>query len=89
LGLAAMGDEVGQDFNGCLNYDELYLVETYDDVPILHADGLILASVFDAFVPLSKLLSEKSRLILCLNPCEGQAVLVDLRFLYLQFRSLL
>ena len=84
-----MGDEIGQDFSGCLNYDELYLVETYDGVPILHADGLILASVSASFVPLSKLLSEKSRLILCLNPCEGQAKLVDLRFLYLQFRSLL
>jgi hypothetical protein len=84
-----MGDEIGQDFSGYLNYDELYLVETYDGVPILHADGLILASVSGAFVPLSKLLFEKSRQILCLDPCEGQAVLEDLRFLYLQFRSLL
>lgn len=84
-----MDDEVGQNFNGCLSYDVLYLVETYDDVQILHAGGLTLASVSVAFVPSSKLLSEKNRLSRCLNPCEGQAKLVDLRFLYLQFRSLL
>jgi len=89
LGLAEKDDEVGQSFNGYLNYDELYLVETYGGVLILHAGVLTLASGSVAFVPLFELLSEMSRLILCLNPCGELVMLVDLRFLYLQFRSLL
>ena len=80
---------MGLSFNGWLSYDEFYLGETYDGALILHADVLRLASGSVAFVPLSILLSEKSRLILCLNPCEEQVKLVDLLFLYLQFRSLL
>ena len=89
LGLAEKDDEVGQSFNGYLNYDELYLVETYGGELILHAGVLTLASGSVASVPLFVVLSEMSRLILCLNPCGEQVMLVDLRFLYLQFRSLL
>ena len=80
---------MGPNFNGLLNYDEVYLGETYDGELILRADGLRLASGSAAFVPWSKLLSETSRQILCLNPYEGQVMWEDLRFVYLPFHSLL
>jgi hypothetical protein len=72
LGEVEKDDVKGLSFNGWLSYDELYLRETYDGELILHADVLTLASEFAAFAPLFKLLSEKDRLTLCLNPCGVQ-----------------